>query len=49
MEMSFGIENIFKVIRLDLAKRLSYLENPNTTNLGLRFRVWFDFKKLIYA
>ncbi len=44
MEMSFGIENIFKVIRLDLVKRLSYLDNPNvTTSWTPRFRVRFDF------
>jgi Family of unknown function (DUF5686)/CarboxypepD_reg-like domain len=44
MEMSFGIENIFKVVRLDLVKRLSYLDNPNvSSNLGLRFRIRFDF------
>jgi Family of unknown function (DUF5686) len=43
-EISFGIENIFKVVRLDFVKRLSYLENPNvTSNLGLRFRIRFDF------
>jgi Family of unknown function (DUF5686)/CarboxypepD_reg-like domain len=44
MEMSFGIENIFKVLRLDLVKRLSYLDNPNiTTNWTPRFRMKFDF------
>jgi Family of unknown function (DUF5686)/CarboxypepD_reg-like domain len=44
MEISFGIENIFKVLRLDLVKRLSYLDNPNVnSNLGLRFRIRFDF------
>ncbi|MET3125306.1 hypothetical protein ABID42_000394 [Arcicella rosea] len=44
MEMSFGIENIFKVLRLDLVKRLSYLENPNVSaNPTIRFRMRFDF------
>lgn len=44
MEVSFGIENIFKVLRLDLVKRLSYLENPNvSTSPTIRFRMRFDF------
>jgi hypothetical protein len=44
MEMSFGIENIFKVLRLDFVKRLSYLDNPNVnSNIGIRFRIRFDF------
>ncbi|MEA5258516.1 DUF5686 family protein [Arcicella aquatica] len=44
MEMSFGIENIFKVLRLDFVKRLSYLENPNvSTGTAIRFRMRFDF------
>ncbi|MBB6001903.1 DUF5686 and carboxypeptidase-like regulatory domain-containing protein [Arcicella rosea] len=44
MEVSFGIENIFKVLRLDLVKRLSYLENPNVSaSPTIRFRMRFDF------
>jgi hypothetical protein len=44
MEMSFGLENIFKVLRLDFIKRLSYLENPNVSaNPTVRFRMRFDF------
>lgn len=44
MEVSFGIENIFKVLRLDIVKRLSYLENPNVSgNPTIRFRMRFDF------
>lgn len=44
MEMSFGIENIFKVLRLDFVKRLSYLDNPNVSkNTTIRFRMRFDF------
>lgn len=44
METSFGIENIFKVLRVDLVHRLTYLDNPNVANsLAIRFRVKFDF------
>lgn len=44
MEASFGIENIFRVLRVDIVKRLSYLDNPNvSTKVALRFRMVFDF------
>ncbi|MEL6865945.1 MAG: DUF5686 family protein [Bacteroidota bacterium] len=41
METGFGIENIFKVIRLDLLWRLNYRDNPEAGNLI--FRGSFDF------
>ena len=34
MELSFGISNIFKVLRVDLVKRLTYLNNPEVPGLG---------------
>jgi hypothetical protein len=44
MEASVGIGNIFKFLRLDLVKRLSYLDNPGAPRgFGLRFRVRLDF------
>ena len=44
MEASFGIANIFKVLRVDLVKRLTYLENPLAPQgYGVRFRMKFDF------
>jgi hypothetical protein len=44
MEASFGIENIFKVLRVDFVKRLSYLDNPNVSSkIALRFRMVFEF------
>ena len=44
MEASIGIANIFKVLRIDFVKRLSYLENPNAPKgVGIRFRMKFDF------
>jgi hypothetical protein len=43
MEASLGITNIFKVIRVDFIHRLSYLDNINVDNFGLRIRAKFDF------
>ena len=39
MEVSFGIENIFKLISIDVVKRLTYLDNPDVSQLG-GFRGW---------
>jgi hypothetical protein len=44
MEASVGIANIFKILRVDLIKRLSYLDNPLAPQgYGIRFRMKFDF------
>ncbi len=43
MEASVGIANIFKLIRVDLVKRLTYLNNPGISLWGIRTRVRFDF------
>lgn len=42
-EISFGIENIFKFIRLDYVKRLTYLDNPDVARWGIRVKIKFDF------
>ena len=42
-EISAGIANIFKLFRVDLVKRLSYLNNPEVSEWGVRTRVKFDF------
>lgn len=34
LEASFGIENIFKVISIDIVKRLTYLNHPGVPSLG---------------
>ena len=34
IEASVGIENIFKVISVDLVKRFTHLDNPNVSTLG---------------
>ena len=43
MEGSVGIGNIFKVIRIDLVRRFSYLDHPDAPEWGIRTRVKFDF------
>ena len=43
MEASVGIANIFKIIRLDLVKRFTYLDHPDISTWGIRTRVRFDF------
>ncbi|MBT1711629.1 carboxypeptidase-like regulatory domain-containing protein [Fulvivirgaceae bacterium PWU5] len=43
MEASVGIANIFKLIRVDVVKRLSYLDHPEVSQWGLRARFKFDF------
>jgi Family of unknown function (DUF5686)/CarboxypepD_reg-like domain len=43
IEMSVGLANIFKLLRIDVVKRLSYLENPEITKIGIRTKIRFDF------
>ena len=49
IEGSVGILNIFKVLRVDLVKRFTYLDNPNiprmfgVDGLGIRARVYVEF------
>ncbi len=43
VEVSAGIGNIFKLLRVDVVRRLTYLDNPGVSKLGIRARVKFDF------
>jgi hypothetical protein len=43
MEASVGITNIFKVFRVDLIRRLNYLEHPGAKKYGVRFGIWVEF------
>lgn len=43
IEGSVGIANIFKLVRVDLIKRFTYLDNPNVSEWGIRARLKFDF------
>jgi hypothetical protein len=42
-EAGAGIENIFKIIRVDAIWRLSYLDHPNIAKFGIRFSLQFAF------
>ncbi|MCE6989370.1 DUF5686 and carboxypeptidase-like regulatory domain-containing protein [Dyadobacter sp. CY323] len=43
IEGSVGIANIFKLLRVDLVKRFTYLNNPNVSEWGIRARFKLDF------
>ncbi len=43
MEASVGLANIFKFFRVDLVRRLNYLDHPNTIKWGIRTLVQFQF------
>ena len=43
MEGSLGIGNIFKLFRVDVVKRFSYLDHPVVSEYGIRAMVKFDF------
>jgi hypothetical protein len=43
IEISAGIANIFKLLRVDVVKRLSYLDHANVPQWGVRGRIKFDF------
>lgn len=41
VELGYGVENIFKVLRVDFFHRLTYLDNPNVDKFGVK--VSFQF------
>ena len=43
MEGSIGVGNIFKLLRVDLVKRFTYLDHPGAPEWGIRTLVKFDF------
>lgn len=43
MECSVGLENIFKILRIDYYRRLTYLDNPNIKKGGVRIALRFTF------
>jgi Family of unknown function (DUF5686)/CarboxypepD_reg-like domain len=43
MEASVGVANVLKFFRIDLVKRLNYLDHPNVSQWGIRTRATFDF------
>ena len=42
IEASVGVANILNLLRVDLIKRFTYTNNPNVSELGLRFLVKID-------
>ncbi|WP_210486021.1 DUF5686 and carboxypeptidase-like regulatory domain-containing protein [Rufibacter aurantiacus] len=43
VEASVGVGNLFKFFRVDVVKRLSYLNHPDVSEIGIRGRFKFDF------
>ena len=43
MEISAGIDNIFKILRVDYVWRLTYLHLPGIDRSGLRVALHFNF------
>lgn len=43
VEAAIGVENIFKVFRIDFIWRLSYLDHPDIVRYGIRGKFQFDF------
>ncbi len=37
IELGYGVENIFKIFRVDFIHRVSYLENPDARKFGILF------------
>ena len=43
MELSFGIENIFKILEIDYVRRLTYCDTPGINKHGVRLRLHIQF------
>ncbi|MFN0030938.1 MAG: DUF5686 family protein [Flavobacteriales bacterium] len=43
VEAAIGVENIFKVLRVDFIWRLSYLDHPDIVRYGIRAKLQVDF------
>ena len=43
LEASVGLENIFKILRIDYYRRLTYLDQPNIKKGGVRIALRFSF------
>jgi hypothetical protein len=42
IEASIGVSNIFKIFRIDLIKRFTYLNHPNVSGIGIRMQFKLD-------
>lgn len=43
IEASVGCSNIFRVLRVDIVKRFTYLNHPDVPSIGVRVKVKLDF------
>jgi hypothetical protein len=43
MEVSFGLDNILKILRVDYYRRLTYLDTPGARKDGIRIALHFSF------
>jgi hypothetical protein len=43
MEASIGLDNIFRILRIDYYRRLTYRDNPGAPRQGFRFALRFSF------
>jgi hypothetical protein len=43
IEGSVGVSNLFRVLRVDIVKRITYLQNPHVASLGVRALLKLDF------
>lgn len=43
MEAAVGIDNLFKILRVDYVWRLTYLDSPNIDKRGIRIQLHFTF------
>ncbi len=41
VEIGYGVENIFKIFRIDFIHRLTYLENPDVKKFGVKISFQF--------
>ncbi|NJN41320.1 MAG: hypothetical protein HC811_02840 [Flammeovirgaceae bacterium] len=42
VELGYGVENIFRFLRVDFIHRVSYLDNPDVRKFGILFSVFFQ-------
>jgi hypothetical protein len=42
-EVSFGVENIFKILEVDMIRRLNYLDHPNVRDWAFRLKLNITF------
>jgi hypothetical protein len=42
VELGYGVENIFRFLRVDFIHRLSYLDHPNVRPFGIFFTAQFQ-------